>query len=193
MGKLIPPLHETNVQEAEHIVAGEDRAGLLQTRSKELANSLRRAEEEFDLDELDRLARRHARTPASGSAEALEALSVVVRCAPELFSRAEVNLQPSRLEGLADRERALSVLCPVIIRLSDLVQDSQLEQGDEIVELLTVGCRQAEGLDSARLYSNDRLAQAMHTLTVYQRRVGEEGAHLSAETRDRSQPKKKKH
>jgi hypothetical protein len=188
MGKIIPPQTRMETTEKD----GDPQTGPLQARAHEFVVTFRQVEEGLDLDELDRLARRHARTPASGSAEALDALSVVVRCAPELFSRVEVNLHPSRLCSLADRERALSILCPAVIRLSDLLQDSQLEQGDEVVELLTVGCKRAEGLSAARLYSNDQLAQALDILSSYQKRVIEEGAHRSAEMRDEANPSKKK-
>src|SRR5216683_1783285 len=61
-------------------------------------------------------------------------LAVVVRCAPELFARTEVNLAPERLEVLADRDRALTMLDTATTRLLDLVKDSHMEQGDETVD-----------------------------------------------------------
>ena len=81
---------------------------------------------------------------------------------------------------------------PAVTRLSDLVKDSQLEQGDEVVELLTVGCGRAQKLDPARIFSNDRLAQAMDILSAYQRRVTDENAHQSAESAQKDNPPKKK-
>lgn len=188
MAKLIPE----NKPQGEAGAEKPEPAGPMLLKARELEVRLKKVEEDLDLDELDRLARRHARLAASGSAEALEALACVVRCAPELFSRTEVNLNPARLEGLADRGRCLDHLQPLALRFSELVSDSQLEQSDEVVELLTVGYRQAQKLDSARLYSNDRLAEALDVLARYHARVVEEKAHQPPPQEEPKKPRKKK-
>lgn len=182
MGKMIPTEVPSPIaQEAPHTQpAPAAPIGPLLREAQGLELALKQTEEVLDLDELDRLARRHARAPASGAADALESLAVVVRCAPDLFHRTEVNLEPRRLETLADRGRALDLLCGIVHRFHDLAKDSQMEQGDEVVELLTVGYQRARNLDSARLLSNDGLAQAMATLRGYQERIVSENAHRSA-------------
>ncbi|MCS6914442.1 MAG: hypothetical protein RMK29_06915 [Myxococcales bacterium] len=187
MGKLIPPRVQA-VEEPADPVPRMPQPGPQQLQARELLERLRRLEESLDLDELDRLARRHARPPASGAPEALEALAVIVREVPELFHRAEVNLDPNRLEQIADRQRALGLLCTAVARFYELVQDSHIEQGDEVVELLTVGWERLQRLPPERLLGSHQLVAAMRVLQGYQERVVAEGAHLSPA---QQQPRKK--
>lgn len=152
-----------------------------------LCAHLRDAEGLLDLDVLDRVARRYARAPASGSAEALEALATLALLAPDLFLGAEVNLQPERLEVLADRERALALLLPLLKKLWELVADSRMEQGDEVVELLTVGWQRAQRLADPALLAQVVVQRALAVLSDYHARVAEEGAHRSEEDRKREE------
>jgi hypothetical protein len=160
-----------------------DEQGPLLRWAVALCAHLREAESLLDLDVLDRLARRHARVPASGSAEALEALATLAQIAPDLFRGAEVNLQPERLGALADRERALALLLPLVKKLWELVADSHLEQGDEVVELLTVGWQRAQRLADPAALAQVAVQRALAVLAGYHARVAAEGAHRSEEDR----------
>ena len=150
-----------------------DQPGPQEAAAAEIKETLRRVAERFDLDELDRVARRYARNPASGAAEALYALAVLVRAAPQVFAACEVNLDPDRLEALADRERALSVLQRAADRFVGLVRDTRQSHGDELVELLEVGLGRASRMNPAPA----ALSPAQATLLAYGARIETEGAH----------------
>lgn len=142
---------------------------------------LQEAVDLLDLDLLDQVARRYARVPASGSEQALHALAVLGRLAPDLVQGAEVNLQPDRLLSLADRGRALGLLELPLRRVHDHVADSLLEHGDEVVELISVGCARAERLRAGPLADDPTVRWALGVLRAYQERVVTEGAHRSKE------------
>lgn len=113
--------------------------GPLLRRALGLCEALREIEDLLELDDLDRIARHHARNPASGAADAVEALATLTGLLPDAFVGTDVNLDAQRLLHLADRERALALLEPVLRKIYGLVLDSRLEEGDELVELLNVG------------------------------------------------------
>lgn len=178
MGKIIPP-GAARPAIAVSAAAVTEQLGVLEHQAREFREQLGRAEQIFDLDELDHIARRYARHPASGCSEALEALALVARCLPEHFSRTEVNLDPGRLDSLADRYRALGALSDMLPRFTELVKDSHHELGDEAVELLTVGWMRTSGVSADQLLGNERLARAVSILSDYHQRVADECAHRS--------------
>lgn len=155
--------------------------GPLLTAARHLQAEVQAIEARYELDELDRLARRYARGPASGAEEALLALAEVVAGEPLAFAGSEINLDPPRLRAIVDRERGLRLLRETIERFQGLVKDSQQEQGDEIVELLEVGLRLAP---PARASTSGPL----HTLRAYHQRVRSEDAHKGEIERAPSPP-----
>ena len=154
--------------------------GPLLTAARHLQAEVQAIEARYELDELDRLARRYARGPASGAEEALLALAEVVAGEPLAFAGSEINLDPPRLRAIVDRERGLRLLRETIERFQGLVKDSQQEQGDEIVELLEVGLRLAPARASA--------SGPLHTLRAYHQRVRSEDAHKGEIERAPSPP-----
>lgn len=155
--------------------------GPLLTAARHLQAEVQAIEARYELDELDRLARRYARGPASGAEEALLALAEVVAGEPLAFAGSEINLDPPRLRAIVDRERGLRLLRETIERFQGLVKDSQQEQGDEIVELLEVGLRLAP---PARASTSGPL----QTLRAYHQRVRSEDAHKGEIERAPSPP-----
>lgn len=155
--------------------------GPLLTAARHLQAEVQAIEARYELDELDRLARRYARGPASGAEEALLALAEVVEVEPQAFAGSEINLDPPRLRAIVDRERGLRLLRETIERFQGLVKDSQQEQGDEIVELLEVGLRLSP---PARVSTEGPL----HALRAYHQRVRSEDAHKGEIERAPSAP-----
>lgn len=177
MGKLIPKVQTLPGQgpEARREQAGPP-PGPLAEVARDFKGTMKDVEARYELDELDRMARRYARGPASGAAEALDALAVVVSRVPQRLRGSEVNLDPGRLRDIADRERGLRQLRDATERFLGLVKDSQQEQGDEIVELLVVGYGLIKKI--ATLPSEDEtLRVALRTLAAYHQRAADEDAH----------------
>lgn len=135
--------------------------------AKDVQRMLETAAAQCELEELDQMARRYASAPFDGALDALRALAVLASLSPSTFANTEVNLAPLRLQALANRGDGLALLQKVGQRFLNLVTDSTMELGDELVELLSVGYREAATL---RL-SDPAAAAAFDMLAAYHRRV----------------------
>jgi hypothetical protein len=153
--------------------------GPLLILAQHLRVRLDQATETLDLDELDRMARRYARAPASDYPAALDALADLATAYPQVFTGRDLNFDPPRLRELADRGRALLLLRPLVDRFQQVVADSGQELGDEAVILLEMALPLVPHLRG----------EACEVLTAYQHRVVTEDAHQSEAQRQKQAEK----